>query len=170
MVYVTHDQVEAMTLGQRIAVFNGGRIEQCGAPLSLYDKPASRFVAGFIGSPAMNFLQARSVGVDSVNVGGQLLQVPPLAVPWPAELVLGVRPEHLSLCAPSSGISATVDFVEHLGDAQVAHLSLTSGESIVVRLSAEHPRPKVGDAVGVQLPPTARIHLFSADAAGQRLN
>jgi len=169
MVYVTHDQVEAMTLGQRIAVFNGGRIEQCGAPLSLYDQPASRFVAGFIGSPSMNFLRAHAIGPGSLRVGGHLLQVPPAATPWPAELVLGVRPEHLELAPPGSGIDGCVDFVEHLGDAQIAHLSLTAGESLVVRLPAEHARPRIGDAVGVRLQPS-RIHLFGTGTDGRRLH
>ncbi len=169
MVYVTHDQVEAMTLGQRIAVFNGGRIEQCGAPLSLYDKPLSRFVAGFIGSPAMNFLSAQPLGPDTLKVAGSLLQLAPGASPRPPELVLGVRPEHLSLEPPGSGIAGSIDFVEHLGGEQIAHLSLTTGEPLLVRLSAEHARPRVGDAVSVRLPPS-RIHLFGADAAGRRLN
>ena len=169
MVYVTHDQVEAMTLGQRIAVFNGGRIEQCGAPLSLYDTPASRFVAGFIGSPSMNFLRAQAAGRGTLNVAGQLQQVAPAAAPWPAELVLGVRPEHLGLGPPGSGITGRVDVVEHLGDAQIVHLTLVTGEPLVVRLPAEHARPCLGDTISVRLPPS-RLHLFGADAAGRRLH
>ncbi|HSW03514.1 ABC transporter ATP-binding protein [Aquabacterium sp.] len=168
MIYVTHDQVEAMTLGHRIAVFNGGRIEQCGAPLSLYEQPASRFVAGFVGSPAMNFLRAQTVAPDTLKVAGSLLQVA-ASSSRPAELVLGVRPEHLSLAPPGSGIDGSVDVVEHLGGEQIAHLLLPSGERLLVRLSAEHARPRVGDAVSVRLPPS-RIHLFAADEAGHRLH
>jgi ABC-type sugar transport system ATPase subunit len=85
-------------------------------------------------------------------------------------LIVGVRPEHLSLESPGSGLDASVDFVEHLGDAQIAHLSLASGESLLVRLPAEHARPHIGDAVGVRLPAPSRLHLFGADAAEQRLN
>ena len=169
MVYVTHDQVEAMTLGNRIAVFNGGRIEQCGAPLALYDRPATRFVAGFIGSPAMNFLRAEVIEGNLLEVGGSLLQVAAASTARPRQLVLGVRPEHLSLGPPGSGLEASVDFVEHLGDEQVAHLALPTGESLVVRLPAEHARPQPRDAVGVLVPPS-RIHLFRADSAGHRID
>ena len=169
MVYVTHDQVEAMTLGHRIAVFNGGRIEQCGAPLSLYDKPASRFVAGFIGSPAMNFLRARSTAPDTVQVAGGLLQVPTAPSPRPPEVIVGVRPEHLNLGPAGSGIACNVEIVEHLGGEQIVHLALTSGEPLLLRLPAEHARPQIGSAVGVRVHPS-RIHLFEADAVGNRID
>jgi multiple sugar transport system ATP-binding protein len=169
MVYVTHDQVEAMTLGQRIAVFNAGRIEQCGAPLALYERPETRFVAGFLGSPAMNFLPAQALGADAVRVGGSVLALAPSATPRPAEMVLGIRPEHVQLEAPGAGLSGSVELVEHLGDEQMVHLVLAGGGRLLARVSAEHASPRVGESLGVRLPP-ARLHLFGADTAGRRIH
>ncbi len=169
MVYVTHDQVEAMTLGQRIAVFNQGRIEQCGEPLALYERPANRFVAGFIGSPAMNFLSAQASGPGRVRIGSHEIAVPGTAQDLPPQLLLGARPEHLGLGPSGEGLPARVEFVEHLGDEQIVHLSLAEGQRLLVRLSAEAPRPRHGEALGVHLP-AARLHLFSAAADGRRLH
>jgi ABC-type sugar transport system ATPase subunit len=95
--------------------------------------------------------------------------VPTAAAPRPGELVLGLRPEHLSLAPPGSGLAGVVDRVEHLGDEQIAYLTLASGEPLLVRLPAEQARPGVGEAVGVHVPPS-RIHFFGADAAGHRIH
>jgi multiple sugar transport system ATP-binding protein len=117
MIYVTHDQVEAMTLGDRVAVFNGGHMEQVGAPLALYQRPATRFVAGFIGAMRMNFLPGEELGS-----------------------VIGVRPEHLDIVAPGQGDWARVSLIEQLGDAQVVHATLADGaHSVAIKLHGDTP-------------------------------
>jgi multiple sugar transport system ATP-binding protein len=169
MVYVTHDQVEAMTLGQRIAVFNQGRIEQCGEPLDLYERPANRFVAGFIGNPAMNFVRASTSGHGTVVMSDTTLDVAMAGGDLPSEVMVGIRPEHITLAPVGHGIAARVDLVEHLGNEQIVHLLLAGEERLVARLSAEGPRPHPGEAVGLCWPAN-RMHLFRADEAGTRLN
>jgi multiple sugar transport system ATP-binding protein len=169
MVYVTHDQVEAMTLGQRIAVFNQGRIEQCGEPLDLYERPANRFVAGFIGNPAMNFVRARTASRGTVVLADTPLEMPMTDGELPSEVMVGIRPEHITLAPVGHGIAARVDLVEHLGNEQIVHLLLAGEERLVARLSAEGPRPHPGEAVGLCWPAN-RMHLFRADEAGTRLN
>jgi len=136
IVYVTHDQVEAMTLGERIAVFNEGRIEQVGVPMTLYERPATRFVAGFLGSPRMNFLDARLVG-DAARgwvaelAGGTRLVVSTAPSFDPSRAVaLGVRPEHWQL-VDAGGVKAQVELIEQLGDSGVAHLRLDGRDDIV---------------------------------------
>jgi multiple sugar transport system ATP-binding protein len=136
IVYVTHDQVEAMTLGDRIAVFNAGRIEQVGAPTEVYRQPVNRFVAGFLGSPQMNFLPA----VGERGSAGPLLQVPgagQLALPADCATrlssvrALGVRPEHW-LMTPgegTDGLQASVDRVEWLGDVTLVHCRLAGRDA-----------------------------------------
>ncbi|MFA5914067.1 MAG: sn-glycerol-3-phosphate ABC transporter ATP-binding protein UgpC, partial [Burkholderiales bacterium] len=121
-VYVTHDQVEAMTLAQRMIVMSAGRTEQIGAPAEVYQRPATQFVAGFIGSPAMNFLRGRA------NAGGlTLADGGHLAVPVPAalagrELVLGIRPEHLDVCAPEEALfTLQTEMREMLGADTLVH-------------------------------------------------
>ncbi|MDQ0471097.1 ABC transporter ATP-binding protein [Labrys wisconsinensis] len=173
MVYVTHDQVEAMTLADRIVVMNGGRIEQVGTPLDLYEQPANRFVAGFIGSPAMNFLAGR---VEEAREGrarvclalGPSLEVA-LAVPVEAgaAVTLGVRPEHLRLGAAGDApvLEGRAFMVEMLGSDTFVHLR-EKGEDIVVR-DSEARRVRMGDAVTVSLP-AAACHLFGED--GRRLS
>jgi multiple sugar transport system ATP-binding protein len=125
VVYVTHDQVEAMTLGHRIAVFNAGRIEQVGAPLALYERPATRFVAGFLGSPRMNFLPAAAA--------------PALGLVLPAGATeIGLRPEHWRWSADpaSPGLAARLLRTEHLGDVALLHLAPeTGGEPLIVKSS-----------------------------------
>jgi multiple sugar transport system ATP-binding protein len=150
MVYVTHDQVEAMTLGDRIAVFHAGRIEQCGSPMELYQRPANRFVAGFIGSPGMNFFPAQ-------------------ALPGTPAQEVGVRPEHLTLGTAGSGLAAQVLRVEQLGSEQFVHLraaNAAGGGAVVLRLEAAAQAPAPGDNVGVLLPAN-HLHLF--DEQGDRL-
>ncbi|HEX6979599.1 MAG TPA: sn-glycerol-3-phosphate ABC transporter ATP-binding protein UgpC, partial [Alphaproteobacteria bacterium] len=135
-VYVTHDQIEAMTMGDRIAVLNGGLIQQLGAPQELYDTPANLFVAGFIGSPAMSFLSARLVQVDggaAVVFAGTGVERAPrvsgaLAGAGTAEgraVVVGVRPESLRLASDEAAVAltGTVELVEHLGNEQLVHVS-----------------------------------------------
>ncbi|HLO94491.1 MAG TPA: sn-glycerol-3-phosphate ABC transporter ATP-binding protein UgpC, partial [Burkholderiaceae bacterium] len=132
MIYVTHDQVEAMTLGDRIAVFNGGRIEQVGAPLALFEQPESLFVAGFLGTPRMNLLPVSCTeapgGGGLLALGGGSLAVPRCS---PGPLTLGVRAEHIELTSPEAGIRGRIELVEHLGDTVIVHARLAPGEASV---------------------------------------
>ncbi|MEK8031231.1 sn-glycerol-3-phosphate ABC transporter ATP-binding protein UgpC [Ideonella sp. DXS29W] len=169
MVYVTHDQVEAMTLGQRIAVFNQGRVEQCGEPLTLYERPANRFVAGFIGNPAMNFIPARCDGAGHIEAEGTAVDLTAAREDLPAQLLLGVRPEHLSLTAPGAGLPGRVDVVEHLGNEQIAHVAMRGDIRVIVRMPADTTAPVPGENVGLHWQPR-HTHLFRADEAGMRLN
>jgi multiple sugar transport system ATP-binding protein len=136
IVYVTHDQVEAMTLGDRIAVFNAGRIEQVGTPGDVYNRPVNRFVAGFLGSPQMNFLPA----VGEHDAAGPALQVPgagrlalpvDCATPLAEVRALGVRPEHWMMTPGegTDGLHAAVDRVEWLGDVTLVHCRLTGRDA-----------------------------------------
>ena len=164
MIYVTHDQTEALTMADRIVVLRGGRIEQIGTPLTLYEDPDNAFVAGFIGSPRMNFLAASVEPDGTLAVGGTRMESP---VRTPLEsgtsLQLGLRPEHLDL-GDGIRLEAVVEFVEVLGSTSYVHATLTTGETIIVERRAE--RPKTGDAIAVHFAlPSAR--LFSAD--GKRI-
>jgi multiple sugar transport system ATP-binding protein len=174
MIYVTHDQVEAMTMGDQIVVFNGGRIEQAGTPLALYRRPANRFVAGFLGSPRMNFIDGRihQAGPDGVALqlpGGEVVSVAASAPDAAAgqAATLGVRPEHISIsAAPAAGANSvlgTVALVEHLGDAMIVHVRLAGvAQPVAVKLGADGPRPPHGAAVHLLLD-GARAFCFGAD-------
>ena len=118
-IYVTHDQIEAMTMADKIVVMNAGRVEQVGTPLDLYDNPANQFVAGFIGSPAMNFLSGRVNGANGVVVGdGVVLPAPVGAARDGQDVIVGVRPEHLAV--DDAGVPAEVVVVEPTGaDTQI---------------------------------------------------
>ncbi|GJJ00896.1 sugar ABC transporter ATP-binding protein [Duganella rhizosphaerae] len=176
MIYVTHDQVEAMTLGQRIAVFNAGRIEQVGTPHELYNHPANLFVAGFLGTPKMNFIAgeivALSAGHASVLLpGGAIVAVDAegsTGGPQRGDRVtLGVRAEHLSVAGAAKGDANTIDVgighVEYLGDQSIVYTTLAgAGEMIAVKQPAEAPPLHAGDLTRIHLPPS-RCLLFSAD-------
>jgi len=174
MVYVTHDQVEAMTLGDRIAVFSGGRIEQVGAPLELYTRPANQFVAGFLGSPRMNFIRGQALAAGSTSMkfeahGAGLVDLPLPAAgrPTGGDLVLGIRPEHLSVGRVDDGLAARIELLEHLGDSLIVHASLDgSQEPLSLRLAADHAGLAVGQRVGL-LPQSAHALLF--DASGRAI-
>ena len=159
MIYVTHDQVEAMTLADKIVVLRGGVIEQVGAPMDLYRDPDNKFVAGFIGSPAMNFLSA-VVKNGLVNVPGLEASVD-LPVTLPAEgtaVEIGLRPEHLTL--DPTGTTHRIEMTESLGGVSYAYLKGTSGEKIVVEERGEI-RSTEGDTVGLILD-AASARLFDA--------
>ena len=165
MIYVTHDQVEAMTLADKIVVLRDGRIEQVGAPMDLYRDPDNRFVAGFIGSPSMNFFDGESAG-DRIEVAG-LGRAIDTAVSLPAPgtaLSVGVRPEHLSV--DPEGHTHKVDIVEHLGGISYAHLVADTGERLVVEMRGDR-RAKPGVEVGVRIE-TDDLFLFDGDD-GRRL-
>jgi multiple sugar transport system ATP-binding protein len=173
MIYVTHDQVEAMTLGQKIVVLNGGRIEQVGTPSDLYERPANRFVAGFLGSPRMNFLDAALVTVAgrtaSVRLAnGALAQVAAdvsRATPG-ARVTLGVRPEHVEIVrhpGPGDGILATVALLEYLGDVMLVYAQVQgSGEMVALKCDADTAPPAAGEQVTLAFPAT-RAFLFDDD-------
>jgi multiple sugar transport system ATP-binding protein len=170
MVYVTHDQVEAMTLADRIVVLSAGRIEQVGTPLALYEHPANLFVAGFIGSPAMNFLPGTIESVDTGGAmvhlaGGQRLRAEVDATrARPGDVVtLGIRPEHLR---PASGgdnrLDAEVTFVEQLGSATFAYARLPGLEATLTAQLDGALRLKSGSPLALQAP-AAACHLFDAE-------
>lgn len=175
MIYVTHDQVEAMTLGQKIVVLNGGRIEQVGTPFDLYERPANRFVAGFLGSPRMNFFEGTLAGQGersaSVQLaGGARVQVAADAgrVAPGSKVTLGVRPEHLQMGRPGAGeggIKASVALVEYLGDVTLVYFHVDGvDEMVAVKCDADTAPPSPGSRVELVFPAT-RAFLF--DEAGQ---
>jgi ABC-type sugar transport system ATPase subunit len=156
MIYVTHDQVEAMTMADKIVVLNGGRIEQVGAPMELYHRPASEFVAGFIGAPAMNF-----VGVQ-VRDGQAMVEGVALGAAPGDAVRLGIRPEHLVLRPAGQGqLQAQVTLCETLGGDAYLYLRLAGGETLVARADGDTVLDH-GAVVGLEFPP-ARQHHFAAD-------
>ncbi|MFN3790151.1 ABC transporter ATP-binding protein [Massilia sp.] len=171
MIYVTHDQVEAMTLGQKIVVLNGGRIEQAGTPLDLYERPANRFVAGFLGSPRMNFLPGMLAGEEGPAVhvrlaGGALVDVAAdasRAAPG-APVTLGVRPEHLRLADEGgNGLPATVALVEYLGDSAIVHAQVDGvADMVSLKCRPDAPCPEPGARVMLAFEP-GHGHLFDTD-------
>jgi ABC-type sugar transport system ATPase subunit len=179
MVYVTHDQIEAMTLADRIVVLRGGRVEQIGTPTELYDTPANAFVAGFIGSPKMNFWQAQVAAVEgrTARVAHPAFANGGLSVPLAAgravapgsPVMLGFRPEHLVIGGPGGLCELTVDFSENLGGATQVYASTGAANGAAAGMTILAPgRPGVapGDKVPVSLG-AGRVYLF--DAAGAAL-
>ena len=162
-VYVTHDQVEAMTLADKIVVLRAGRVEQVGKPLELYHDPDNRFVAGFIGSPAMNFIAATASrsGVAAKGLGAEL----PATVALPTgDVVVGLRPQHLHL---KDGTTHRVEMTEALGGVAFVHLTAPSGEKLVIE-AHDDPHVSAGAMVGVGFD-AAQALFFASDAAGRRL-
>ena len=164
MVFVTHDQIEAMTLANRIVVMNKGRVEQVGTPMEVYHFPATRFVAGFIGSPVMNFLSGPLVNSGNayatLNVAGGVelaTQIPLSALPQGNNFTAGVRAEHL-IVDNNASVKARADVVERLGERTLVYATLADGSFVV----AEAPRDRdvsAGETVGLRFE-TAHIHLF----------
>ncbi len=146
MIYVTHDQVEAMTLADKIVVLQGGIIEQMGSPLELYHHPRNLFVAGFIGSPKMNFIP---VTVSAVNDSGTTVRLPgdatvmipvkPKTLSVGDRATLGIRPEHLRLDANNPSINGEVLVVERLGGETYLYVRITGGETIIVQTDGDNP-------------------------------
>ena len=171
MIYVTHDQVEAMTMADKIVVLRAGRVEQIGAPLDLYNAPRNRFVAGFIGSPRMNFLTARvtDVGQDGVNVavagsnGSATIRVRGQADLVGQDLTLGIRPEHIELRKSEEGelgLTATIELLEQLGATSFLYCTLADGAKLTVQVAGQIDK-HAGDRVSVWLP-SSKAHLFAA--------
>jgi len=178
MIYVTHDQVEAMTLAQRIVVLNGGEIQQIDTPMQVYERPANLFVAGFIGSPAMNFLRGRLSRQDGLHLDLKFMRlelgeahVAKLAAREGTELIAGLRPEDLQLATPGEApqpgprLAAVIELIEPVGSETFLTARLRDLE-LVLRMQ---PRsvPQIGEQVTVTFPPD-RLHLFDANT-GRRL-
>jgi len=169
-IYVTHDQIEAMTMADRIVVMQAGVVEQLGAPLELYDRPANMFVAGFIGSPSMNFIDAkvRRTNGRAVAVAGngtELPLPPDAAVGDGAEIIYGIRPEHLTLREPGAGLAAEVVVVEPTGAETLLVTRLAGIECKAV--FRERHRLEPGESIGLE-PQLDQVHLFDR-ASGRRL-
>ena len=171
MVYVTHDQVEAMTLGTRVAVLRDGVLQQVAPPMELYRRPANQFVASFIGSPSMNFVRG-AISRDSgrprfTAPGGLSVEVPAGLPGHDGAAILGVRPHDIVLGpARDGGPRGVVSLVEPLGSEQIVYVTVPGGADVVAAVDAE-ATPRVDDAVSITIPPGA-IHLFEAEL-GRRL-
>ena len=162
MIYVTHDQTEALTLADRIVVLRGGNVEQVGAPIDLYQNPDNAFVAGFIGSPRMNFLSATVQASGRLAAGGIELGSPARVALEPGKVLqLGVRPEHLDESS-GYGLEATVEFVEMLGSTSYVHATLPTGQTVIAEQRAS--RSRSGDRVTLRFAPTS-VRLFAEDGA-----
>ena len=173
MVYVTHDQIEAMTMGTRIAVMSEGLLMQVGTPQTLYDKPANRFVAGFIGSPSMNFVDVTLEGTGAeaklVGAGGWVVPLPrrlaeSVAAQGVRKIIAGFRPEHLEigeLGSDSASFQGKADVVEYLGNEELLHVT-AANQDIVAIVDSSH-RVKPGDILTLSLP-MDKLHLFDAES------
>jgi len=169
MIYVTHDQVEAMTMADKIVVLNAGVVEQAGAPLELYNNPANRFVAGFLGSPKMNFLDSTIERLEgsaaTVNVGGTLFALrQQIAGHAPgAGITFGIRPEHMGISA-ATGVKLAdvrVDLVEQLGDTTMLYASTQGGQPLTIALEGQQ-HIGLDSTVTAYVDPT-KYHAFAED-------
>ena len=164
--YVTHDQVEAMTLAQRMIVMNAGRAEQIGTPMEVYQNPASVFVAGFIGSPAMNFLDGKGEGAGRIVLDGGGSVAIPGKIEAGRRVTVGIRPEHLAPCKPSeANLVGSVEVVEALGADTLIHVTI-AGRSIIARL-AQGAHAEIGEPIALAAV-RDKVYVFDADT-GARL-
>ena len=170
MIYVTHDQVEAMTMADKIVVLNSGVVEQVGAPLDLYNNPRNRFVAGFIGSPKMNFLNARVSAVDSAGAklqagGSEIVPPRPVSAAVGDTVTFGVRPEHITI-TEGSGVhlaEVRVDLIEQLGGATMLYTATNDGQPLTIAINGQQQIP-VGTMITAYVDPS-RYHVFSESGA-----
>ncbi|MGG6896420.1 MULTISPECIES: ABC transporter ATP-binding protein [Rhizobium] len=168
MIYVTHDQTEAMTLADKIVVLRSGRIEQFGTPREVYENPSNMFVAGFIGSPRMNFLKATSEGAGRFQIAGKIFEAQevPAMPSVGADFVVGIRPEHIVLGEPHDlSIPAKVEFSEYLGGTRYIYCALDDGQNLVVEQRAG---PDVEPGSSINLDHSSRNRLFFS-TEGERL-
>jgi multiple sugar transport system ATP-binding protein len=170
-VYVTHDQVEAMTMGDRVAVLRNGKLQQFATPSELYDRPANAFVAGFIGSPAMNLLTV-PITADGVKIGGSTLELErddmtKLAESGLKEVIFGIRPEALEL-SDSGGVEVVVDLVEDLGSEAYLYTHAGGDVQLVARSLPRIPA-RLADTIRLRRQADAAVHLFHPDT-GERIN
>lgn len=174
MVYVTHDQVEAMTLADKIVVLNAGNVEQVGTPLELYHYPRNLFVAGFIGSPQMNFIDSEVIAADATGVkaalpggGNVVAKVTGGGLLRPGDLIkIGIRPEHIAIGDSEASLHGRVEVVEELGESHFLHVRMPNGTIVTVR-GAGDARLAVRSSVGIGLPGAA-CHVFSQDGSAIR--
>jgi multiple sugar transport system ATP-binding protein len=169
-IYVTHDQVEAMTMGDRIAVMRDGILQQIGTPQELYDHPVNIFVAGFIGSPSMNFATAKSEGKDlllggvKLELSGQQAKAADSRADG-ANVLIGFRPEHIELAngqeSDAVRFPAKVDVVEYLGNEELIHAEAEGNE--IVALLPSDKKVGVGDTVNFAVP-MDKLHIFDPDS------
>ncbi|MEO7734112.1 MAG: sn-glycerol-3-phosphate ABC transporter ATP-binding protein UgpC [Kofleriaceae bacterium] len=166
MVYVTHDQVEAMTMADRLVVLNGGHVEQFGPPLEIYHRPQTLFAAGFLGSPRMNFLRGEISAISATGVTVKLGDGTTVLASVSGDgakvgdpVTVGVRPEHLQIAAGTGPRQATVQLVEDLGDHSIMHLDSPDGRILV---KVDEPPAKEGETVTFELP-SDECHVFGAD-------
>ena len=164
-VYVTHDQIEAMTMADRIVILRDGYIEQIGSPLEVYDNPANLFVAAFIGSPAMNLIKGEVVaenGAVAVKAGTMILPLPKAADAAPGtKVVYGIRPEHLDIVNGTGGVPVTVSVIEPTGPE--IHIYATLGDEEICAITDQRIVLKRGDEIRL-MPEMDRIHLFDAES------
>jgi len=168
MVYVTHDQVEAMTLADKIVVLRNGRVEQIGRPVDLYANPSNVFVAGFIGSPRMNLLPGTATAEGTIDFGGTNMR-PSLSTTTKAgqSIIVGVRPEQFDHAGPNAcEIAVQVEVVENLGATSIIHGRMSNGDALLVEQRGDQ-RAKPQDRLIVRFDPR-KAHIFSED--GQRLS
>ncbi|SVB15040.1 uncharacterized protein METZ01_LOCUS167894 [marine metagenome] len=168
MIYVTHDQVEAMTMADRIMVLSEGKLEQFGTPMDLYHRPKTKFVAGFIGHPKMNFLSASCLSIDSDGVkvelpaiGKQLLPVEPLKVNQGEELEVGVRPEDFILSETGKGLPFKVEVLERLGGSTLVYGSLDKYPNFCAMLQGD-ANVREGELINLDVSPSS-FHVFDAN-------
>ncbi|MFC6487775.1 ABC transporter ATP-binding protein [Nitratireductor sp. GCM10026969] len=166
-IYVTHDQVEAMTMGDRIVVMREGVVQQFGNPIDVYDAPANLFVAGFIGSPAMNLLPG-VVDQDGLSILGTRFARPAhlRREPLPENVICGFRPDAVSIIEEGEGIGGTVEVIEPMGGETIANID--TGHQMVTVLYRNRLPLKVGERVGL-MPDFASMHLFDSES-GRRIN
>ena len=173
MIYVTHDQVEAMTMADKIVVLNAGRVEQVGTPLDLYNHPRNRFVAGFIGNPKMNFIEGTVTAADGTGVTVDLGPLGTVKVPRPAggglagkTVAVGIRPEHVALGGTGFRIRLAPSIIERLGIHTIAYSPLANGTGQFTALFEGEPAIAEGQPFEIGINP-ARMHLF--DSTGQAI-
>ncbi len=162
MIYVTHDQIEAMTMADRIVVLRGGRIEQIGRPLDLYNNPANKFVAGFIGAPQMNFLNGRLDG-QRLTLDCGIMRDVPMSEGHEGAVTLGIRPEGIGVSLEGEGdAQIKVKNFEQLGSVTYIYGAFDNGEPLTVQLPEQIPLTR-GQTVGVTLP-TGKFHIFDGES------
>jgi multiple sugar transport system ATP-binding protein len=175
MIYVTHDQVEAMTMADKIVVLNGGHVEQVGKPLDLYHHPRNRFVAGFIGSPAMNFLEARIETISDESIGVSIEGGSPVSIPCMPNaniktgdtVTVGIRPEHVTPEAPGDAqVTGDVYAIERLGGDTYIYLNMRDGTELNVHAS-EDISAGFGDRMKIGIT-AAQCHVFDANGDALR--
>jgi len=174
MIYVTHDQTEAMTLADKIVVLRGGKIEQVGAPLDLYDDPENRFVAGFVGSPKMNFLPGKVAGETAEGVTITLDHAPTFSLTLPvaarpgigAPITLGIRPEHFEDAGKAADLTVAVDVAEHLGNTSYVYAHLAEELPLIIERPESRHVGKL-DRLTISVPAN-KAFLFDSDGTSLR--